>query len=37
MILYKMGVKTAGEDKSFQAYKNTGHDPERVLFFIGGL
>lgn len=37
MILYKMGVITAGEDKDFQAYKNTGHNPEKVLFFIGGL
>jgi len=37
MILYKMGVKTAGENQDFQAYKNTGHNPEKVLFFIGGL
>jgi len=37
MILYKMGITTAGEDRNFQAYKNTGHDPENVLFFIGGL
>lgn len=37
MILYKMGVKTCGEDKDFQSYKNTGHNPEKVLFFIGGL
>lgn len=37
MILYKMGIKTAGEDRDYQAYKNTGHNPEKVLFFIGGL
>ena len=37
MILYKMGITTAGEDKNFQAYKDTGHDPKEVLFFIGGL
>jgi len=37
MILYKMGIKTAGEDKDFQAYKDTGHNPKEVLFFIGGL
>ncbi len=37
MILYKMGVKTAGEDRNYQAYKNTGYDPENILFFIGGL
>ncbi len=37
MILYKMGIKTCGEDRDFQAYKNTGHNPEKVIFFIGGL
>lgn len=37
MILYKMGITTAGETNDFQAYKNTGHNPEKVLFFIGGL
>lgn len=37
MILYKMGITTCGEDKNFQAYKDTGHDPKNVLFFIGGL
>jgi len=37
MILYKMGITTAGEDRDYQAYKGTGHNPERVLFFIGGL
>lgn len=37
MILYKMGITTAGEDRDFQAYKDTGHNPKEVLFFIGGL
>jgi hypothetical protein len=37
MILYKMGVKTAGEDRNYQAYKDTGYDPASILFFIGGL
>lgn len=37
MILYKMGITTCGEDRNFQAYKNTGYDPNNILFFIGGL
>jgi hypothetical protein len=37
MILYKMGITTAGEDRDFQAYKDTGYNPDKVLFFIGGL
>jgi len=37
MILYKMGVRTCGEDRDFQAYKDTGYNPTKVLFFIGGL
>jgi len=37
MILHQMGIKTCGENEDFQAYKNTGHNPEKVLFFIGGL
>lgn len=37
MILYKMGIKTCGEDKDFQAYKGTPHNPDKVLCFIGGL
>lgn len=37
MILYKMGITTAGEDRDYQAYKGTGHNPDKVLFFIGGL
>lgn len=37
MILYKMGIKTCGEDRDYQAYKNTGYNPEKILFFIGGL
>lgn len=37
MILYKMGITTAGEDRDYQAYKNTGYNPEKILFFIGGL
>lgn len=37
MILYKMGITTCGEDQDFQAYKDTGYNPSKVLFFIGGL
>jgi len=37
MVLYKMGITTCGEDRDYQAYKNTGHNPEKILFFIGGL
>lgn len=37
MILHQMGVKTCGETMDFQAYKGTGHNPEKILFFIGGL
>ncbi len=37
MILYKMGITTCGEDRDFQAYKNTGHNPDKILFFIGGI
>jgi len=37
MILYKMGITTAGEDRDFQAYKGTGYNPDKCLFFIGGL
>lgn len=37
MILYKMGIKTCGETMDFQAYKDTNYNPEKVLFFIGGL
>lgn len=37
MILYKMGIKTSGENLDYQAYKGTGHNPDKILFFIGGL
>lgn len=37
MVLYKMGITTAGEDRDFQAYKDTPHNPKEVLFFIGGI
>lgn len=37
MILYKMGIKTAGEDKDWQAYKGTGYNPDKVIFFINSL
>lgn len=37
MVLYKMGIKNCGEENDWQAYKNTGHNPERIIFFIGGL
>lgn len=37
MVLYKMGIKTCGEDKDYQAYKDTNYNPQSILFFIGGL
>lgn len=37
MVLYKMGITTCGEDRDYQAYKNTPHNPDKILFFIGGL
>ena len=37
MILYKMGVITAGENQDFQAYKGTPYNHDKCLFFIGGL
>lgn len=37
MVLYQMGITTCGEDMDFQAYKNTNYNPDKVIFFIGGL
>lgn len=37
MILYKMGITTCGEDLNYQAYKGTGYDADKILFFIGGI
>jgi hypothetical protein len=37
MVLHKMGIKTAGEDRDWVAYYSTKHNPERVIFFIQGL
>lgn len=37
MILHLMGITTCGEDMDFQAYKDTPHNPDKVLFFIGGI
>lgn len=37
MVLHQMGIKYCGEDQDFQAYKGTGHNPDKILFFIGGL
>lgn len=37
MALHKMGVITAGEEKNFQAYKNTGYDKDNIIFFIEGI
>lgn len=37
MILHKMGITTAGEDKDWIAYKDTPHNAEKVIFFIGGI
>lgn len=37
MVLNEMGIVTTGEDKDWVAYKNTSHNDEKVIFFIGGL
>jgi len=37
MILYKMGIKTCGEDQDFLAYKGTGYNKDKILFFVGGI
>jgi hypothetical protein len=37
MVLHKMGVTYCGEDKDFQAYKGTNYNPDKILFFIGGI
>lgn len=37
MVLYKMGIKTCGEENDFQAYKNTPYNKDKILFFIEGL
>lgn len=37
MVLHKMGVKTAGEDRDWVAYFSTQCNPERVIFFVQGL
>jgi len=37
MVLHKMGVTTAGEDRDYQAYYSTNFNPERIIFFIKGL
>lgn len=37
MILYKMGITTCGETEDFLAYKNTGYNPDKIIFFVGGI
>lgn len=37
MVLYKMGITTAGETEDFLAYKDTGYNPKKILFFVGGI
>ena len=37
MILYKMGITTCGETEDFLAYKDTGYNPDKILFFVGGI
>lgn len=37
VILHKMGIITCGENEDFVAYKNSGYNPEKILFFIGGI
>lgn len=37
MVLHKMGIKTAGETEDFLAYKDTGYNPNKILFFVGGI
>ena len=37
IILHKMGITTAGETEDFLAYKDTGYNPKKILFFVGGI
>lgn len=37
VILYKMGITTCGETEDFLAYKDTGYNPSKILFFVGGI
>lgn len=37
MVLFHMGIKEAGEENDWVAYKNTGYNADKVIFFIGGL
>lgn len=37
MVLHKMGIKTCGETEDFLAYKGTGYNPNKILFFVGGI
>jgi len=37
VILYKMGITTCGETEDFLAYKDTGYNPAKILFFVGGI
>lgn len=37
MALYQMGIKTCGETEDFVAYKDTGYNPNKIIFFVGGI
>lgn len=37
MVLHKMRKRHCGEDQDFQAYFGTGHNPDKLIFFIGGI
>lgn len=37
MVLHKMGIKTAGENKDMVAYYGTDYNPTEIIFFIQGV
>lgn len=37
IILHQMGIKTAGETEDFVSYKDTGYNPSKIIFFVGGI
>lgn len=37
MVLYQMGITTCGETEDFVAYKDTGYNASKIIFFVGGI
>lgn len=37
MVLHKMGITHTGEDQDFQAYRDTGYNKDKIIFFIAGI